>query len=503
MTSLFPDQISRIGARAGGYRIIRFIGSGGMGEVYEALHATLNTRHAIKFLRRELVRRPDLYARFEQEARIAGTLSNRHIVKVRDFGLTDDGLPFMVMDLADGRSLASILSEQRRLKVDRAVDLIHQACVGLSVAHAAKIVHRDLKPENLFVCAQHDGTELLKILDFGIAKHFGAGASGPTTETGSNLGTAHYMSPEQAQGARHAIDHRTDIYALGVILYELLSGKKPHDGDSYNEILIRIVTQKPVPLDEFCPNLPRELVNIVHQAMARDPSNRFQAAREFASSLARLRTSGNALTGFGISLQPASRPRSPDWVTLAAGSDGRPNATASTARDSSEPKLTPRLASTMPWPRETRWTSLGLQFFYALVGAAAVTAAGLWLMRGRTVHRSASPMVHRAPNTADLPTVRPASVNVTTSRAATAMAAIPPNSPQAPTKLSTKPSGATSTPGQPPGQSRARRSTAHGTVEQNQAVPTKSEGNSVPTRPTIDDPLPSSPHAPGVSPVME
>ncbi|HEY5957877.1 MAG TPA: serine/threonine-protein kinase, partial [Polyangiaceae bacterium] len=195
MASQFSNQSFRVGDPIGDYVLVRFIGAGGMGEVYEARHKLLGTRQAIKFLRRDHVCRSDLLARFEQEARIASTLDSQHIVKVREFCLTKTATPYMVMDLANGGSLASVLAQVGQLEATRAIDLAHQVGVGLCVAHEKRIVHRDLKPDNLYVCPQDDGTELLKILDFGIAKHLGSTNSGPTTETGSNLGTAHYMSP--------------------------------------------------------------------------------------------------------------------------------------------------------------------------------------------------------------------------------------------------------------------------------------------------------------------
>jgi eukaryotic-like serine/threonine-protein kinase len=497
MTNILSERASRIGEQVGSYRLVRFIGAGGMGEVYEARHSILGTRQAIKFLRRELASRPDLYARFEQEARIASTLENRHIVKVRDHRLSDDGMPYMVMDLADGRSLASVLGERGRLPVTRAVNLVHQACIGLRVAHAANIVHRDLKPENLYVCPQDDGTELLKILDFGIAKHLGAGESGPTTQTGSNLGTAHYMSPEQAQGKRRAIDHRTDIYALGVILYELLSGKKPHDGDSYNEVLIHIVTQRPVSLAALCPSLPRELVNIVHRAMARDPTARFQAAAEFADALGGLRPNGIDSTDFGISLQPATTPRSSALDTLASGSDGGPEALGSETPSLPYVEPVARRAALVPGRNRPWWRSLVLQFCYALLLAAAVTTAGLWL-RAPSTDRPAS---RTGPRTS--PRASPSTPDVGTATKtfvpALSAAVLSTNVPEA----SARPSGRTSAAGRLAGQSRTSRQTPTLPRLQGPQSAASSDASLTPKRPTIDDPLPPTPHAPGIPTLME
>ena len=395
MTAESSDQASRVGQQVGDHRLVRFIGAGGMGEVYEAEHTTFGTRQAIKFLRRDLARRLDLVARFEREARIAANLQSQHIIKVRDFRLGNDGMPYMVMDLAEGRSLAHILAEQGRLTLGRAVDLAHQVCVGLCVAHAAQIVHRDLKPDNLYVGPGDDGTDLLKILDFGIAKQLGAGDLGPTTATGTNLGTAHYMSPEQAQGARRAIDHRTDIYSLGVVLYEMLAGRKPYEGESYNELLIRIVTQSPVPLDAFNPDLPPELVSLVHRAMAREPADRFRTALEFADALARLRREGIQSIGLGLALQPATPPRSSDSATLASGPGSRPpapgHATPLGGQRGGNPSSTAKRERRNPEQQRPRKYGLGLLILLSIVALATIAAALL-------VQRSSSTDTQTSPN---------------------------------------------------------------------------------------------------------
>jgi eukaryotic-like serine/threonine-protein kinase len=482
MTSSHSAQASRVGEEVGSYRLVRFIGAGGMGEVYEACHTTLGTRQAIKFLRGDMVRRVDLVLRFEQEARIADALQSRHIIKVRDFGRGKDGTPYMVMDLAEGRSLARILAEEGRFEPARAIDLVHQACAGLRVAHDARIIHRDLKPENLYVCREDDGTELVKILDFGIAKHLGGSDQGPTTETGSNLGTAHYMSPEQAQGAKRAIDHRTDIYSLGVILYEMLSGTKPYDGESYNEILIRIVTQRPVPLEALRPDLPRGLVSVVRRAMAREPTARFQSAFEFARALAPLRTHVTEATDPGPALEPAARPRSSDQVTLASDPEDRLSAPAPGAigRGGGD-------AVSVARGKEARPSRLGWQLLLAIVAVAAVTAAALALR-----HDSGSgppPSVGHSTRPALGPTLPPA--------------------PRAPKVVTTHPapsansSTATSVPGQNGGQPKATRPPRSTRSKSVAAAPPPADEVTATRPPTIDQPLPASPHAPGVSPVME
>lgn len=497
MASSFSNQNFRVGDQIGDYRLLRFIGSGGMGEVYEAEHSELGARGAIKFLRPDHSRRPDLLARFEQEARIASTLESRHIVRVRECHITGVTTPYMIMDLAEGQSLAGILSQQGRLEPARALDLVHQACVGLSVAHLRRIVHRDLKPDNLYVCPLGDGGELLKILDFGIAKHLGAIDSGPTTETGSNLGTAHYMSPEQAQGAKHAIDHRTDLYSLGVILYEMLSGSRPYQGESYNEILIRIVTQRPPPLNVLCPNLPRELLDVVERAMQREPSERFQSADEFAAAVTSLLSSSSESTLSGLAMRPATAPRSPDLITLDSG------IAPSIDADALQTLVSPEHVGIAPRNSHNQQTvarpaTIGRSVLVAAAAMAIMAALFAW-MRSSAQSRHTDPAT-RTPSTTLLPV-----------RLETAHAAPIPGQTAAP-RASTASSesragniaaGSGFGMGMDPGTPRAKALSSP--PRSPVATPTSRRAPAPSARkaPGIDDPLPMNPHAPGVSAVME
>jgi len=277
---------ARTGELVGGkYRISRFLAEGGMGVVYEAQHAIVKRRFAVKFLRSDYARRRENLARFQREAEAAGGLENEHIASVVDFGITADGSPYIVMEYLAGESLASLLKREGNLPVGRAADLCAQACHGAEAAHAAGIIHRDLKPQNVFVCRREDGTDLLKILDFGIAKLEPIKHDEVSTETGAVLGTPAYMSPEQARGER-AIDVRTDVYSLGAILFEMLSGRLPHPGDSPNAALYHISTQPAVSLAAVAPELPKPLVEIVDRALASDPGVRLQSAKAFAGELA-------------------------------------------------------------------------------------------------------------------------------------------------------------------------------------------------------------------------
>ncbi|HSU39469.1 MAG TPA: protein kinase [Polyangiaceae bacterium] len=278
-----PNRLDEV--VGGKYRIVRFLASGGMGSVYEAHHTVVRRRFAVKFLHHELALRRELLARFQREAEAAGALESEHVAAALDFGIAADGAPYIVLEYLVGESLEHLLEREGRLPIERATNVVQQACRGVQAAHAAGIVHRDLKPHNLFVCRREDATDLVKVLDFGVAKLEVVEKSAAATRTGTVLGTPSYMSPEQARGERN-VGHLSDVYALGAILYELLSGKKPHPGDSHNAILHHIATQPALSLALAEPSLPHALVAVVERALAGDPARRPASVEEFALELA-------------------------------------------------------------------------------------------------------------------------------------------------------------------------------------------------------------------------
>jgi serine/threonine-protein kinase len=266
------------------YEIVRLIGRGGMGRVYEARHVTLSRRFAIKLIAPELIFNREALRRFENEAKAAGQLEHPNLVAVTDFGRTADGSPFIVMEYLEGENCAALLKRTGPLPVPRAAGIVVQACRGVARAHRSGIVHRDLKPENIFIADAGDGTDLVKVLDFGIAKLRPTDATA-VTKTGAAMGTASYMSPEQARGAGN-IDHRTDVWSLGVVLYELLSGNRPFEGDEFLHIVHRIATEEPVPLARRRPDLPSSLVYVVEGAMAKEMGDRTPTVVALAEALA-------------------------------------------------------------------------------------------------------------------------------------------------------------------------------------------------------------------------
>ena len=264
------------------YEVVRLLGAGGMGEVYEARHLQIARRVALKFLLPAVAADASLLERFRNEARAAGALRHENVAAVYDIGVAADRAPYIVMEFLEGRDCAEVLDAVKTFSPSRAASTIIQVCRGLSAAHSHGIIHRDLKPANLFLCRRADGAELVKILDFGIAK---LRREAPVDHsTGEIFGTPFYMSPERARGDR-AVDHRADIYASGVILYELLSGQRPYDGTSALQILHSILTREPEPLATLRRDIPASLCAVVHRAMAKLPEQRFASVEELERAL--------------------------------------------------------------------------------------------------------------------------------------------------------------------------------------------------------------------------
>lgn len=273
--------------RGESFQVGRVLGTGGMGTVVEATHAPSGRRVALKFLHEELLNHPTIPQRFAREVELATMLHTAHVA--RTFGLerTPQGTPFMIMELLDGRDLNSLLRAEGRLPPARATRLISQACEALEEAHARGIVHRDLKPENLFIGKGADGSDWVKVLDFGISKVLDA-PSGPAqpklTKVGTTVGTPEYMAPEQLRGAND-LDGSADVYSLGCVLYEALSGRRPFTSPRYEELVRLICSTDPTPLRELREDLPRALCDIVGRAMARDRKARIPTARAFREAL--------------------------------------------------------------------------------------------------------------------------------------------------------------------------------------------------------------------------
>jgi len=303
---------------AGRYRIARKLGEGAMGAVYEAEHILIHRRVALKVLLPTVAERGGALHRFEREAQAAGRIGSPHIVEVLDMGdlagADYDGaaggpIPparftspsgegtarFIVMELLEGETLQQRLDVLGRLPPVEIASICCQVLAGLGAAHAADIVHRDLKPANVFLVRGRGGGDFVKILDFGVSKFTAVSDELHQTAPGATLGTPYYMSPEQAKGSPR-IDHRSDLYSVGVILYEAVSGQVPFDAGTFNELIFRIVLESPPPLESFLPDVDPGFVAIVNKAMAREPDERYQSARELHDALAQWLTRATGRT---------------------------------------------------------------------------------------------------------------------------------------------------------------------------------------------------------------
>jgi serine/threonine-protein kinase len=271
---------------AGKYRLGGILGVGGMGVVVSALHEDLDQRVALKFLRpAALAKHPDAAMRFAREAQAAARIACEHVVRVLDVGRLPEGVPYLVMEYVEGEDLDHLLERVGRLPLEEAVGFVLQACVALAEAHLAGVVHRDLKPANLLLARRRDGTSIVKVLDFGISKLAGVRLDDRMpTEIG--IGTPVYMSPEQMR-AEPGVDMRTDVWAIGVVLHELLAGEPPFVGGSVPEICAQILGDRPPPsIAAIRPEIPEEIDLVIARALERDPARRYANVGELARDLA-------------------------------------------------------------------------------------------------------------------------------------------------------------------------------------------------------------------------
>jgi eukaryotic-like serine/threonine-protein kinase len=296
------DHVNYLGQILDGrYRVERLLGEGGMGAVYEGRHVVVGKRVAIKILHAEYAANEEVLKRFYREAQAAAAIGHKNIIDIMDVGATPSNEPYLVMEYLEGEDLESMLSRTGPLKVETACAILEPALLALGAAHDKGIVHRDLKPANIFLCRSDDGHHTVKLIDFGISKFTGGTGSTKLTQTGSLLGTPSYMSPEQARG-RMDVDHRTDIYSMGVILYQMLTGALPYHGENYNALLSSLLTEQPRPLRALNPSVPVDVDALVLRELSKDPSERSQSTGEMLAAFGELeafkeRESGMTLLG--------------------------------------------------------------------------------------------------------------------------------------------------------------------------------------------------------------
>jgi serine/threonine-protein kinase len=270
---------------AGKYKVLRLLGVGGMGVVVQALHLELDTRVAVKFLLPHSISSPEVAARFVREAKAAVQIKSEHVVQVIDVGRLDDGAPYIVMEFLDGKDLAALIDETA-VAVEDAVDYVLQACVAMAEAHRLGIVHRDLKPSNLFLTHGADAFPIVKVLDFGISKVTGGSTTDAAlTKTATPMGSPYYMSPEQLRSAKD-VDGRTDIWALGVILFELLTRMPPFQAESMPQLVATILSDPPMSLERLAPAVPPGLCAVVARCLEKERDRRYPNVAALAAALA-------------------------------------------------------------------------------------------------------------------------------------------------------------------------------------------------------------------------
>ncbi|CAN5697226.1 hypothetical protein BH11MYX3_BH11MYX3_07170 [soil metagenome] len=287
-TQMLADVLGQ--TLGGRYLVTRKIGQGGMGAVYDATHTLIGKRVALKVLLEKYAQREAIVKRLKQEAQLASSVGNEHIIDITDFGTTGDGRTFVVMEFLDGESLAECLTREQQLPEQRILRIVSQACSALAAAHAKGVVHRDIKPENLFLLKRNQ-QDFIKVVDFGISKSLRASSEEEETtrltQTGMVLGTPLYMSPEQARGDDE-LDHRVDVYALGVIMYEAAAGRVPFIGNNYLSVISQVLNEEPKPLRELRPDLSEEFEAVVLKAMSKDVRERYASATDMLADVTSL-----------------------------------------------------------------------------------------------------------------------------------------------------------------------------------------------------------------------
>jgi eukaryotic-like serine/threonine-protein kinase len=459
---------------AGKYRVDKILGKGGMGVVVAAHHIQLDEKVAIKFLLPAALASKETVTRFAREARAAVRIKSEHVARVSDVGTLETGAPYMVMEYLEGGDLGNWAKEHGRPSVEQAVEFLLQACEAIAEAHAMGIVHRDLKPANLFVVRRADGLFSIKVLDFGISKVTGAAAGGAdVTNTAVVMGTPLYMSPEQMQSTKD-VDARTDIWALGAILHELLAGQAPFFADTMPELVVKIMSADPPSVRAVRQDVPQAVEAVIRKCLQRERTARFQNVADLAVALEnhgppRCRTSveriSRVIQRAGLSTTAQAEPANP---SVAAHSG---DTLTEFGRTGSKPQPKPRAK----WP----FATAGL----LLLGVGTMTA-----LRDRTSSDSASVVPATASGSRSAPAVAAAPLPEPVALAAASAGAGPEVSP-APDPSATASKGAmpvtdvpvTTSPRQPraPAQSKTTGVTTRGVAASAPSTSAKPSGASL------------------------
>ncbi len=405
-------QDPRIGSvLADRYRVVRKLGEGGMGIVYEGIHTVIGRRVAIKMLHPQFATSADVVARFHREAIAATAIGHPHIVEVIDMARAEDGAVFMVLELLDGRDWAHDLAATGPQSLGRVARILTAVCDALAAAHAKKIVHRDLKPENVFLIARQGDPDFVKLVDFGISKMLDESSGGKgLTQTGAAMGTPYYMAPEQMSG-RKDIDHRADLYAVGVMLYQAVTGSYPFDGETLAMLALKVISTEPPPLSELMSEVPEGLQAVIDRTLAKEPKDRFANAAELQVALARWLDDPRT---------PALRASRSELPTLPIGASGDASAAAalratrpaSTREMPGQLSVTPRVA-TSTIPAEGPTPSASLPRVALLTGAILVALlAAFALSRPSSGETASEGISHTPPITTPLAVEDPPRVHI-------------------------------------------------------------------------------------------
>jgi len=359
-----------VGQQVGNYNVTAKLGEGGMGVVYLAEHPVIGRKVALKAIHPELSKNPEVISRFMTEAKSVNQIGNEHIVDISDFGNTAEGEFYFVMEFLQGEALSDRLRREHHLVPDRALAICEQVADALFAAHEQGIIHRDLKPENIYLIDKGGDPDFVKVLDFGLAK-LTAGDEKVThkTRTGSVMGTPYYMSPEQCEG-KASLDHRSDIYSLGVILFEMLTGKVPFGGEGYGEIIVKHITQAPPSAQELNPALGPEHDALIMRALTKDRDERF-------ADMAEMRDAVRNPQAFAVQDAVDSPLHGP---TEASGVAHHPSSSSSGALSRPIPTTFGSTAVELDGVDDVPRSKKGM--FLGLGAAILVAAAGIFLFTG-------------------------------------------------------------------------------------------------------------------------
>lgn len=399
----------------GAYQLVGCIGQGGMGAVYEAHHLRLQKRVAVKLMNRTMAKSGEALARFHREASVASRIGHPHLVNVMDFGASDHGEPYLVMEFLEGEDLDRRIRRAGRVPLATAVEITRQVASALGVVHAKGIVHRDLKPANVFLVQVPGEPDFVKVLDFGVSKMKTAGTK--LTADCNAVGTPKYMSPEQASASNDEVDHRADQWALACIAWEMLSGSAPFDAADVNALFYQLINFPPAPLSASAPELPAAVENVLLRALSKRPADRYPSVREFARALqAAALGTWSELTPmpFACVQSELARQLVADAIPGGVLVEGRP-------QDGSAPAAKPR----------------GRRLGLATVGLAVgllVSGAGLLLANARTATSGGAPTVTTAPATAPVVTALPIGPPTSASRGKSPVPTTPKTAPRPRTK---------------------------------------------------------------------